>query len=115
MLNIGEKQSWSPAPDEIYSTTLTMSRLGLKVYSIGDGTITLLGSDGLITYETTDGVTLGRIVSLRTADGDKTIQTTTQSNILTSNIVDDHAQKWHDTIVNMRGRLHKITYLETGE
>jgi hypothetical protein len=115
MLNIGEKQSWSPAPDEIYSTTLTMSRLGLKVYSIGDGTITLLGSDGLITYETTDGVTLGRIVSLRTADGDKTRQTTTQSNILTSDIMDEHAQKWHDTIVNMRGRLHKITYLETGE
>jgi hypothetical protein len=115
MLNIGEKQSWSPAPDEIYSTTLTMSRLGLKVYSIGDGTITLLGSDGLITYETTDGVTLGRIVSLRTADGDKTIQTTTQSNILTSDIMDDHAHKWHDTIVTMRSRLHKITYLETGE
>lgn len=115
MLNIGEKQSWSPAPDEIYSTTLTMSRLGLKVYSIGDGTITLLGSDGLITYETTDGVTLGRIISLRTADGDKTRQTTTQSNILTSDIMNEHAQKWHDTIVTMRGRLHKITYLETGE
>lgn len=115
MLNAGDKQSWQPASDEIYSTTLTMSRLGLQVYSVGDGTITVLGSDGLASYETTDGRTRGRLVSQRTVDGDITRSNTTQSVYLTSDILNDSASKWIETIIILNGRPSKVEYLESGQ
>lgn len=115
MLNAGDKQSWQPASDEIYSTTLTMSRLGLQVYSVGDGTITVLGSDGLASYETTDGRTRGRLVSQRTVDGDITRSNTTQSVYLTSDILNESASKWIETIIILNGRPSKVEYLESGQ
>lgn len=115
MLNSGELQSWQPASDEIYSTTLQMSRLGLQVYSVGDGTITLLGSDGLLTYETTDGRTLGRLVSSRTVEGDRTRTVTTEAVYLTRDIRQENANRWVETIVNISGSPYKVEYVESGE
>lgn len=115
MLNSGDIQSWQPASDEIYSTTLTMSRLGLKVYSSGDGTITLLGSDGMLTYETTDGKTLGRLVSSRTVDGDRTRNIVTQSIYLTRDITQENLSRWVETIINVSNRPYKVEYVESGE
>ena len=115
MLNSGDKQSWQPASDEIYSTTLQMSRLGLQVYSVGDGTITILGSDGMATYETTDGKTLGRLVSLRNIDGDRTRVITTQAVYLTKDITQENDNKWVETIVTISGSPYKVEYVESGE
>ena len=119
MLNAGDKQSWQPASDEIYSTTLTMSRLGLQVYSVGDGTITLLGTEGLLTYETTDGKTLGNLVSKRTLDGDLVRSTTTQALYITPNIAsvieDPTTPKWVNTTSTISSKLTYIEYLESGD
>ena len=115
MLNSGDIQPWQPASDEIYSTTLSMSRQGLKVYSVGDGTITLLGSDGLLSYETTDGKTLGKLVSQRTVDGDKVRSVDTQSIELGQDITSDSADRWLETTVVIDGNLHKVLYLESGD
>lgn len=114
MLNAGDKQSWQPSSDEIYSTTLQMSRLGLQVYSSGDGTLTLLGSDGLLTYETTDGVTKGALISKRTADGDITRNITTQSVRLTSDITRENVDKWVETTLTLNNKLYKVEYIESG-
>ena len=114
MLNAGDKQSWQPSSDEIYSTTLQMSRLGLQVYSSGDGTLTLLGSDGLLTYETTDGITKGALISKRTADGDITRNITTQSVRLTSDITKENVDKWVETTLKLNNKLYKVEYIESG-
>lgn len=114
MLNAGDKQSWQPSSDEIYSTTLQMSRLGLQVYSSGDGTLTLLGSDGLLTYETADGVTKGALISKRTADGDITRNITTQSVRLTSDITRENVDKWVETTLTLNNKLYKVEYIESG-
>lgn len=114
MLNAGDKQAWQPASDEIYSTTLQMSRLGLKVYSVGDGTITLLGSDGMSTWETSDGVTLGRLVSMRTEAGDRVKTVTTEALYLTKDIRQENANRWVETIVTISGTPYKVEYIESG-
>ena len=115
IINSGDLQPWQPASDEIYSTTLQMSRLGLKVYSVGDGTITLLGSDGLVSYETTDGKTLGRLVSSRTVDGDRTRNITTQGIYLTTDITNENDDnKWVETVINVGGSKYKVEYVESG-
>lgn len=119
MLNAGDKQSWQPASDEIYSTTLQMSRLGLQVYSVGDGTITLLGSDGLTSWETSDGKTKGRLVSKRTIDGDRVKTITTQSVKLVSDATKTdeeltHEDKWVETTTKVSGKIAKVIYMESG-
>jgi len=119
MLNAGDKQSWQPASDEIYSTTLTMSRLGLQVYSVGDGTITLLGSEGLLSYETSDGRTRGRLISKRTVDGDLVVSTTAQNLYLAQDISQvaqnpSTTPKWVTTVAMVGGRLSEVKYLESG-
>lgn len=114
MLNSGDKQAWQPASDEIYSTTLQMSRLGLKVYSVGDGTITLLGSDGMSTWETSDGVTLGRLVSMRTEAGDRVKTVTSEALYLTKDIREENANRWVETIVTISGTPYKVEYIESG-
>jgi hypothetical protein len=116
MLNIGEKQSWSPAPDEIYSTTLTMSRLGLTIWSVGDGTLTTLGSDGLVSYETTDGKTKGKLVSKRTVNGDKTRSIDTERIMLSQDMTVANAPRWVKTTILVNNNLMEVEYLrESGE
>ena len=119
MLNSGDKQPWQPASDEIYSTTLQMSRLGLQVYSVGDGTLTILGSDGLTSWETSDGRTKGRLVSKRTVDGDRVKVVTTQSVKLVSDATktdEELAQedKWVETTTKVSGKIAKVIYMESG-
>lgn len=120
ILNAGDKQSWQPASDEIYSTTLQMSRLGLQVYSVGDGTITLLGSDGMSTWETSDGKTFGRLVSIRTINGDRVKNVTTQSIKLVLDATKTEEElatenKWVETVINIGGSRYKVEYEESGE
>jgi hypothetical protein len=116
ILNSGEQIPWQPASDEIYSTTLTMSRLGLTIWSVGDGTLTTLGSDGLVSYETTDGKTKGKLVSKRTVNGDKTRSIDTERIMLSQDMTVANAPRWVKTTILVNNNLMEVEYLrESGE
>lgn len=45
LLNVGEQQSWSPASDEIYSTFIRLSQLGITILARGSNFATVMASD----------------------------------------------------------------------
>jgi len=46
MLNSGDKQNWTPAKSEVYSTVVKMSQMGLSIFATGSNIVTLLTSQG---------------------------------------------------------------------
>jgi len=112
MLNSGEKKPWEPSQSEIYSTTLTMSRQGLKVWSTGDGTLTILGSDGFLTYETSDGKALGRLISKTNKEGTQTIAVSTEKVEIKDSI--DSKNGWIEDVMQINNKNHLIKYYMEG-
>ena len=112
MLNSGEKKPWEPSQSEIYSTTLTMSRQGLKVWSTGDGTLTILGSDGFLTYQTSDGKTLGRLVSKTNKDGTQTIAISTEKVEIKSAL--ESQGSWIEDVMEINSKEHMVRYYMEG-
>ncbi len=72
LLNIGEKQTWSPASDELYSTYIRLSQLGLTIYSNGGGVATVISSDEFAIFKaslSSDNIELGDKVTDFSDDG----------------------------------------------
>lgn len=109
MLNSGDEQTWEPSSDEIYSTTLRMSREGLRVYSTGARTLTMLTSDGFLIFKTTNGETLNGLVQKTTADG------TIEDNLKTKRVkfvkdISDTTKGWIEENMYINGKEHLIRY-----
>lgn len=98
-------KDWETAPGELYSTTLTMSRNGLRVFSTGSNTLTYLTSDGFIIKNAmlqNGRLIEGDIVTKFDENGTETKQ------IKTDRI--ENSGKIISTIVNVDGILHYIEY-----
>ena len=109
MLNSGDIQTWEPAADEVYSTTLTMSRLGLTVWSQNAGTLTFLTSDGLLIYKTSDGKTTQGLVHKNTAKGSIDESIITEKTKIVSDI-NDTKNGWIKTTLVINGVSHLVEY-----
>ena len=75
LLNIGDKQTWSPASDELYSTCIRLSQLGMTILARGSGFATLMSSDKFAIYKATfngEEVILGDLVTEFYVGGIKT-------------------------------------------
>lgn len=75
LLNIGDKQTWSPAADELISTVIRLSQLGITILARGSDFATIMSSNEFSIYKATyngEEVNLGERVSKFDGNGIET-------------------------------------------
>ena len=108
MLNSGEIKSWEPAQAEIYSTKLTLSREGLKIFSSGAETLNEIDSTGNKVYESSDGINYGRLISQVNKDGTKTINLITEKVNIKDSLDDNYS--WVNDVMVINNKKHLVRY-----
>jgi hypothetical protein len=106
LLNIGDKQTWSPASDELYSTYIRLSQLGVTIYSNNSGVATLITSDKFAIQKASlsgDEIQLGEKVTEFDADGIDTTNVRSKSVATGKYVMEDR---------NWGGVEHHIEYFK---
>ena len=106
LLNIGEKQTWSPASDEIVSTVIRLSQLGVTILARGSDFATVMSSDEFAVYKATfngEEVTLGERVSKFDGSGIETTDIKSKSVATGKYVMEDR---------NWGGVEHHIEYFK---
>jgi hypothetical protein len=91
LLNVGEKQTWSPSSDEIYSTYIRLSQLGITILARGSDFATLMSSDEFAIYKATfngEEVNLGEKITEFDVNGITTTDIKSKS-VATGNYVSE--------------------------
>ena len=89
MLNEGEKQSWQPAPGEIWGTVIKMSQQGISCYSVEGGYVTMMTTQGVQVREL-HGDSIGEIITDFTNLGINTNEITQTGKHTQKNLVHDY-------------------------
>ena len=106
LLNIGDKQTWSPASDELVSTVIRLSQLGVTILARGSDFATVMSSDEFAVYKATyngEEVNLGERVSKFDGNGIETTDIKSKSVVTGKYVMEDR---------NWGGVEHHIEYFK---
>ena len=106
LLNVGDKQTWSPASDEIYSTYIRLSQLGITILARGSDFATLMSSDEFAIYKATfngEEVNLGEKITEFDVNGITTTDIKSKSVATGNYVIEDR---------NWSGVEHHIEYFK---
>lgn len=109
LLNVGDQQSWSPASDELVSTVIRLSQLGVTILARGSDFATVMSADEFAIYKATfngEDVNLGERVSKFDGDGIDTTNITSKSVATGKYVMEDR---------NWGGTEHHIEYFRDEE
>lgn len=109
LLNIGDKQTWSPASDELISTVIRLSQLGITILARGSDFATIMASDKFSIYKATyngEEVNLGEKVTDFNSQGIDTIDIKSKSVSTGKYVMEDR---------NWGGIEHHIEYFKDEE
>jgi hypothetical protein len=106
LLNVGEKQTWSPASDELYSTYIRLSQLGITILARGSDFATIMSSEEFAIYKATfngEEVNLGERVTQFDTNGIDTTDVKSKSVATGKYVMEDR---------NWGGIEHHIEYFK---
>jgi hypothetical protein len=106
LLNVGEKQTWSPASDELYSTYIRLSQLGITILARGSDFATIMSSEEFAIYKATfngEEVNLGERVTQFDTNGIDTTDIKSKSVATGKYVMEDR---------NWGGVEHHIEYFK---
>ena len=109
LLNVGEKQTWSPASDELYSTYIRLSQLGITILARGSDFATIMSSEEFAIYKATfngEEVNLGERVTQFDTEGIDTTDIKSKSVSTGKYVMEDR---------NWGGIEHHIEYFKDEE
>ena len=109
LLNIGDKQTWSPASDELISTVIRLSQLGITILARGSDFATIMSSEEFAIYKATfngEVVNLGERVTQFDTNGIDTTDIKSKSVSTGKYVMEDR---------NWGGVEHHIEYFKDEE